>query len=251
MCEAMRNAKDNFSPSKAKTVSRKRDEFYAAVDLGSNTCRILIARIHGATYEVVDSYSKIIRLGLGVHSSGMLAEATMDRALAALKNCAKKISKYNVVKIRGVATEACRQATNRDVLLERIVQETGLHLEVIPEFEEARLALLGCTGLVDPSIPYILAFDIGGCSTEVMWARVNPDLSMEVIDWLSIPLGVVSINEACGGDTNPFYEDIRTRISHEVGNLLNNNNITSGIEDNEVQVIGSSGTTTTNSAINL
>lgn len=241
----------NDTSSRVRLPSLELEEFYAALDLGSNTCRALIAQVNNDTYKVVDSYSKVIRLGLGVRSSRMLAPSTMDRALSALKECAKKIQKYRVTRIRGVATEACRQAQNRDILLQRILDETGLQFEVIPEAEEARLALLGCTGLIKPSFSNVLAFDIGGGSTEVMWAKVNQDLSTEVIDWLSMPYGVVSINEACGGDTNPFYEDICARISGEVGNLLNKHDIINSVKSNHAQVIGSSGTTTTVSAINL
>ncbi len=226
-------------------------EYFAAVDLGSHTCRSLIANIHEDGYQIVDSFSKVVRLGGGVRSSGIISKTAMDRTILALKESARRLEKYDIAQIRCVTTEACRLAKNKDVLLAQVEMETGLKLEVIPEHEEARLALQGCMGLVDPRIPYVLAFDIGGCSTEIIWAKLENDCSTTVIDWCSLPFGVVGIYESCRGDTANFYADISERINKEVGKLLIKNDIVSMIEDKKVQVIGNSGTTTTVAAISL
>ena len=223
---------------------------FAAIDLGSNTCRLLVAKPRENGYKVIDSYSKVIRLGTGVHTTEYLSDDAMDRAIEALKHCARKLERYPNAKFRGVATEACRKAKNKHEFLERVYKETGLKLEIIPEYEEARLALKGCNGLINPSFPYVLAFDIGGCSTEVMWARVKGSLpTAEVIDWISLPFGVVSVIEACGGDPMLFYNDIRDKISKDLDKIKANNNILEAIAQKQVQMIGSSGTTTTVTAL--
>lgn len=224
--------------------------YLAALDLGSNTCRILIAKPQEEGYKIVDSFSRVIRLGTGVRSSGYLSQDAMSRAIEALKECSKKIEKYQILNLRCVATEACRQAKNRFEFIDRVRRETGIELEIISEEEEARLALKGCNPLINPNIPYVIAFDIGGCSTEVMWAKVSKH-SPEVIDWMSIPYGVVSILDACGGDPAAFYDTIREKITDEVSALANNQEIRSAIADNKAQLIGSSGTTTTVAAIHL
>jgi exopolyphosphatase/guanosine-5'-triphosphate,3'-diphosphate pyrophosphatase len=230
-----------------KTVKRP-GRYFAALDLGSNTCRILIARAMGESYKVVDSFSRVIRLGTGVRSTGVLSKDAMDRAIEALKECARKLDKYQIFHIRSVATEACRQAQNREEFITRVKMETGIALEVINEEEEARLALKGCIGLINPKYPYILAFDIGGCSTEVMWATTESG-TPQVLNWLSLPYGVVSVLESCCGDAAPFYDDIRNKISSELQALEESADITRHIAEGKVQMIGSSGTTTTVAAI--
>jgi exopolyphosphatase / guanosine-5'-triphosphate,3'-diphosphate pyrophosphatase len=223
----------------------------AAIDLGSNTCRLLVARPDEDQYKVVDSFSRVVRLGSGIRSNGMLTEEAILRTIDALKICASKLEKYTITKIRAVATEACRQALNQNEFVQRVQAETGINLEVISEFEEARLALKGCTGLVNHNSKYILGFDIGGCSTEVMWAENLGNGKTKVIDWISIPYGIVSLVDACGGDSLEFYDDIRKRIAQELSSIREHANILKEIERNNVQTIGSSGTTTTIAAIYL
>ncbi len=223
----------------------------AAIDLGSNTCRLLVARPEENNYKVVDSFSRVVRLGSGIKSSGVLSEEAILRSIEALKVCATKLDKYSIRKIRAVATEACRQANNQNEFVKRVQRETGIELEVISEFEEARLALKGCTGLVNNNYKYVLGFDIGGCSTEVMWAMNGENGNKKVIDWISIPYGVVSVVDACGGDSLAFYDDIRQRIAQELSSIRDHALIMREIENNTVQTIGSSGTTTTIAAIYL
>ena len=228
-----------------------KSEYFAALDLGSNTCRLLVVRQEDTQYRVVDSFSRIIRLGTGLHLSGYLSDDAMERAVLALRECAKKIRKYQITDLRCVATEACRQAKNSKEFLARVLQETGIDLEVISEREEARLALEGCKALIDPNIPYVLAFDIGGCSTEAMWAEVTPDNKIKVCDLVSVPYGVVSVIDASGGDPQLFYDDIRSKIATSVRSLAGITDIQGKIDNEQVQLIGSSGTTTTIAAIHL
>lgn len=228
-----------------------RKDHIAAIDLGSNTCRLLVARPDDNRYKVVDSFSRVVRLGSNIRSSGVLSEDAITRTIEALKVCADKLSKYPISKIRAVATEACRQANNQDEFIKLVRAETGIELEVISEFEEARLALKGCTGLVNNNYKYVLGFDIGGCSTEVMWAENMEGGFKKVIDWISIPHGVVSVVDACGGDALEFYDDIRTKISRQLASLRDHALILNEIKNNNVQIIGSSGTTTTIAAIYL
>ena len=193
----------------------------------------------------------MVRLGAGVRNTGLLSPEGMDCSIQALKDCARKLRKYNIVGLRSVATEACRQAKNAQEFLQRVISETGIELEIIPEFEEGQLALLGCDTHIDTSIPYVLAFDIGGCSTEVMWAKIENGSKPKVMDWMSVPFGVVNVVEAAGGNPSVFYADIRERIHKELRQLSRYQEITSLIGEKNVQMIGTSGTTTTVTAIHL
>ncbi|KQU53056.1 exopolyphosphatase [Sphingomonas sp. Leaf339] len=171
---------------------------YAALDLGTNNCRLLIARPQGASFAVVDAFSRIVRLGEGVAASGQLSDAAIERTLAALRVCADKLKRRNVVLARSVATEACRRATNGAAFIERAHAETGIRLDIITAEEEARLAVLGCHALIEPGSDPALVFDIGGGSTElVLVDTAGPQ--PRVLDWHSAPWGVVSLTESVAG----------------------------------------------------
>src|SRR5918995_3446787 len=146
----------------------------AALDLGTNNCRLLVARTLGDGFQVVDSFSRIVRLGEGVAGSGWLSERAIARTIAALRVCARIIERHDVGRIRCVATEACRRARNGVEFLARVRRVTGLAFEVLPHEEEARLALLGCLPLIDPDAEHVLLVDIGGCRTELLWVARNP-----------------------------------------------------------------------------
>ena len=141
---------------------------YAALDLGTNNCRLLIARPQGDGFAVVDAFSRIVRLGEGLASSGRLSDAAIDRTIAALQVCSDKLRRRNVLVSRSVATEACRQAANGADFIERAYRETGIRLDIISAEEEARLAVLGCHALMEPGEGPALIFDIGGGSTELV-----------------------------------------------------------------------------------
>src|ERR1700722_531634 len=156
-------------------------EYIAALDLGTNTCRLLIAEVTSDGYQVVDSFVRVIRLGDELATRGHISEEAMRRALSALTICADKIKGYEVKRGRYIATAACREASNGEVFLQKIYAKTGLEVEVISTAEEARLAIVGCADLLDLSTRYALSFDIGGGSTEVMWMELIPDRLPEII----------------------------------------------------------------------
>jgi exopolyphosphatase/guanosine-5'-triphosphate,3'-diphosphate pyrophosphatase len=150
-----------------RRVHRPPRQSYAAIDLGTNNCRLLIARPAGDSFVVVDAFSRVVRLGEGLAQTGRLSDEAMDRALGALRVCAEKLKRRNVHLARSVATEACRRASNGNDFIERVRAETGIRLDIISAREEARLAVLGCHILLEPGRP-ALVFDIGGGSTELV-----------------------------------------------------------------------------------
>ncbi|THD38410.1 MAG: Ppx/GppA family phosphatase [Sphingomonas sp.] len=173
--------------------------YYAALDLGTNNCRLLIARPQGNGFAVVDAFSRIVRLGEGLAASGRLSDAAIDRTIAALKVCSDKLRRRNVLVARSVATEACRQAANGPAFIERAYRETGIRLDIISAEEEARLAVLGCHALMEPGEGPALIFDIGGGSTELVLIDASGP-EPRVLDWHSAPWGVVSLTEHAGGE---------------------------------------------------
>jgi exopolyphosphatase/guanosine-5'-triphosphate,3'-diphosphate pyrophosphatase len=168
---------------------------YAALDLGTNNCRLLIARPHEDRFAVVDAFSRIVRLGEGLSTRGELSEAAMDRTLAALQICADKLRRRDVYLSRAVATEATRSASNGAAFVRRVQEATGIALDVISSREEARLAVLGCYTLLAAGDEPALVFDIGGGSTELVLIDTR-EIQPRIIDWLSVPWGVVSLSEA-------------------------------------------------------
>ena len=178
---------------------------YAAIDLGTNNCRLLIARPSGENFVVVDAFSRVVRLGEGLAQSGRLSTAAMDRTVAALQICADKLKRRNVHLARSVATEACRRAENGTEFIERVHAETGIRLDVISAREEARLAVLGCHILLEPGHGPAMIFDIGGGSTELVLIESGPGVP-EIRDWKSVPWGVVSLTETCGDETTSRVE---------------------------------------------
>jgi exopolyphosphatase/guanosine-5'-triphosphate,3'-diphosphate pyrophosphatase len=184
---------------------------FAALDLGTNNCRLLIATQRGEGFRIVDSYSRIVRLGEGLGQTGRLAEGAMDRALAALEVCAGKIRRRGAARVRAVATQACRSAANGPEFIARAAERTGLRLAVISPREEARLSVAGCLDLLDHGAQAALVIDVGGGSTELSWIDLSafgPDfapsrkaLARSVKAWLSVPVGVVSLAERFPEDT--------------------------------------------------
>src|SRR5688572_24763567 len=173
---------------------------YAALDLGTNNCRLLVARATRDSFRVVDAFSRIIRLGEGVSSSGVLSEAAIARAVDALRVCRNKIRNRGATRARLIATEACRAAGNGNEFLARVRDEVGIDLEIVDRETEARLAATGCTPLVDPMSKGVILFDIGGGSSElVRLGRMTPieygPPQPEVEAWVSLPMGVVTLAE--------------------------------------------------------
>ncbi|WP_136682820.1 Ppx/GppA phosphatase family protein [Falsirhodobacter xinxiangensis] len=237
---------------------------YAALDLGTNSCRMLIARPRGSHFQVVDSFSKTVQLGLGLEASGRLSRASMGRTVQALRICKGKLDKHGVRRMRLVATEACRRARNARDFIRMVRRETGLALEIIAPEEEARLAVISCAPLVSPKTEQLLVVDIGGGSTELVWidlSDVSPedrprsimalrtgfsgqDGAARVVDWISVPLGVATLKDQFGDVEDDaarfalmswFFEENLSSFSP-----YNANNPREGF-----QIIGTSGTVTT------
>lgn len=226
---------------------------YAALDLGTNNCRLLVARPTRSGFRVIDSFSRIVRLGQGISASGRLAEPAMERALSALKVCAGKMNRRQVTVSRSVATEACRKAANGREFLARVEAETGLTLDIIDPAEEARLAAVGCTPLMDRQCSHALVFDIGGGSTEVMWLRVCTDSQPELLSWTSVPWGVVTLAESYGGRdiSRDCYEAMVTRIQDELWPFEEAQGLREAMAGGRAQMLGTSGTVTTLAALKL
>ncbi len=224
---------------------------YGALDLGTNNCRLLVARENGASFQVIDAFSRIVRLGERLEATGTLGEPAMVRTLEALRICAAKLRRRGVTRFRGVATEACRRARNGEQFLDRIERELGLRLEVIAPSEEAALALEGCVPLFDARIPYAVMFDIGGGSTEVTWVGRQSDASWRLIDFVSLPLGVVPFAERFGGDviSEGSYAAMVAEIAEQLRDFDARGAIGSRCAAGEVQMVGTSGTVTTLSGI--
>ena len=226
---------------------------YAAIDLGTNNCRMLVARPAPDGLKVIDGYSRIVRLGEGVAASGELSEAAIERAVEALKTCARKIKARNVRETRSIATQACRQAANGEAFLKRVEEETGLALEAIPPAEEARLTLAGCAPLLGTGHARVLMFDIGGGSTELMWVAAGNGEEPRAIDVLSLPIGVVNLAEEFGEDALPpdVFEGIVGRVDEALAPFEERHQILNKIENGDVHMLGTSGTVTTLGAIYL
>lgn len=240
-------------------------ELFAAIDLGTNNCRLLIAKpvfqqtSQHKTLKVIDSYSRIVRLGEGLTDSGELSREAMDRTFKALESCQKKLERYQINKKRFVATEACRRATNSAPFMKEIRTKLGLQIDIISNEEEARLAFLGCSSLLLRDTRWALAFDIGGGSTEFMWVKIDPEMPMDshrrhlIQDWLSLPYGVMNMSEQFGGAayTEMYFEEIVEKICDLMRPLDDANQISPKIWREQVQMLSTSGTVTTLAAIHL
>lgn len=225
---------------------------YAALDLGTNNCRLLVARPASGGFRVLDAFSRIVRLGEGLARTGELSAAAMDRTIDALAVCAQKVRSRRVDHLRAVATEACRQATNCGLFLERVRRETGLEIETIPASEEARLVLAGCAPLLDPHASRALLFDIGGGSTELLWVGLDgrdPDM----LGYASLPVGVVTLADRYGGRevTPAMYRAMRDEVAAALDRFDDDHDITGWIRQGRIQMLGSSGTVTTLAGVHL
>ncbi|MEO7278273.1 MAG: Ppx/GppA phosphatase family protein [Sphingomicrobium sp.] len=225
---------------------------YAAVDLGTNNCRLLIARPDDKGFTVIDAFSRVVRLGEGLSLSGELSQDAMDRAVAALAICADKLRRRNVSIARSVATEACRRARNGARFADRVRDETGIVLDIIPPQEEARLAVLGCHKLLEPGDGPALIFDIGGGSTELVLID-HVDGIPKIRSWWSAPWGVVSLTESEGkealeGDERlSAYKRMRQRARSAFANFA----AILPEERQGIRLLGTSGTVTTLASIHL
>src|SRR5215831_12845665 len=222
---------------------------YAALDLGTNNCRLLVARPTADGFRVVDAFSRIIRLGEGVAASGRISEAAITRAVEALLICRQKMRARGVGRARLIATAACRAAENGEEFRSRVAKEAGLELEIIDSATEARLAAAGCTELFDPAASGVILFDIGGGSSEVV--RLNRPNGVrrgppqpDIVGWASLPVGVVTLAERYGGTVVPreVYHAMVDEVAALVQTFAEEHR---GDLDNGFHMLGTSGTVTT------
>lgn len=239
------------APSKTARPRWSEARHYAALDLGTNNCRLLIARPASHGFTVIDAFSRIVRLGEGLAATGRLSDAAIDRTIAALAICADKLRRRNVTLARSVATEACRRASNGAEFIERAYRETGIALDVITAEEEARLAVLGCHVLLEPGDDPALVFDIGGGSTELVLIDTRTTVPT-ILDWHSAPWGVVSLTESAGGGEGPggraaAYARMRGIVAESFAGFATR--LPRGVE--RPRLLGTSGTVTTLASVHL
>lgn len=235
---------------------------FAAIDLGTNNCRLLIARDAGESFRIVDSYSRVVRLGQGLAATGRLSDDSMDAAVAAIGVCATKMKAKRVKRWRCVATEACRRASNGEAFLKRVKAETGISLEVISPRVESRLAVMGCVNLVDPTKDVSLVIDIGGGSTELSWVdvrKLRDDQSKHrlhrppISAWASLPIGVVTLSERVPeiDDKAVWYEDLKNVVRETIVEQGCETRFTNVFQQGRGHLIGTSGTITSLAGIHL
>lgn len=236
---------------KGSLMSYAAKKYYAAIDLGSNSCRLLIMQATSQGLKHSESYTRILRLSEGLTNVGYISENAIQRALITLQYSARRLKNYPTVKLRCVATEVCRQASNADDLLLRIRRDTGLEFTTISEQEEARLTALGIAPLLDYKTPYAIVFDVGGGSTEIVLLKLDAGQAPRMLDWMSLPVGVVSIAESQNPENARNYVRLTAMIHHKLENFGEKYNVRDLIAQDKVQLIGSSGTATTAAALHL
>ncbi len=228
-------------------------EVYAALDLGTNNCRMLVARPTGSGFHVVDAFSQATRLGEGLVGAGLLCDAAVERTLRALAQCAAKMRRRGATRTRHVATQACRQAANCDTFIARVADETGLDIEIISAQEEARLALAGCAALLDRRLGHALVFDIGGGSTELMWVRSDRGTPAHIEAMASLPVGVVTLGESHAAQlaTVEGYHRTVEELVERFRGFEEDCRLCGRIRARKMQMLGTSGTVTTLGAVYL
>ncbi|MEO1504661.1 MAG: Ppx/GppA phosphatase family protein [Pseudomonadota bacterium] len=249
----------------------------AALDLGTNNCRLLVARADADGFFVIDAFSRVVRLGEGLAETGRLSQGAMDRALSALSVCADRLRKHRVQRFRAIATEACRRAENHREFLDRVRDETGLYLDIIQPEEEARLAVAGCAPLFDTRAEHLLVFDIGGGSTELIWvdlAKTTPQrrksllmalahgasrsdraraAAQHIADWVSLPVGVVTLQEKYNhiADDTEKFEAMQKHVADLIVPFAKNHCEPTAERLSRMQLLGTSGTITTLAGVHL
>ncbi len=260
-----REGPDATAPTAVPSASVARDpSLFAAIDLGTNNCRLLIAAPAGRSFRVVESFSRIVRLGDGLTRTGRLDDEAMDRAVAALRICADKVRRRRPLRIRAVATQACRSASNGEAFVARVAAETGLRLAIISPKEEAQLSVAGCLTLLDRTQTAALVVDVGGGSTELSWVDLTdprmeqahrlPLSRLPIRAWVSIPVGVVSLAErfpeGAAGD-RAWYRTMVEHIKAAIGEVEGAAALRPAFEAGEAHLIGTSGAITSLAGLHL
>ena len=251
---------DRRKDNTQNAARRPRGPVYAALDLGTNNCRLLIARPHDGGFRVLDGFTRIVRLGEGLSVTGKLSDAAMDRTIEALKQCRNKLREHEPARMRLIATEACRAASNGEAFIARIKDETGLALEIVDRQTEAELAVTGCADLIDGESAGALMFDIGGGSSELAWLdfrggrpRRQGRMAASIRSWQSLPVGVVSIAEKFGGVTvtPESFEAMVAFVAGHLREFKGRGKLRQMIAEHPVHLIGTSGTVTTLAGLHL
>lgn len=242
------------SPEARPAGAPRHDHVYAALDLGTNNCRLLVARPSGDNFRVIDAFSRIVRLGEGLGASGRLQANAMNRAVEALAVCAQKMRDRRVDRARLIATEACRAAANGQGFVDRVREETGLDLEIVDRESEARLAAVGCIPLIDRRMDGVVLFDIGGGSSEVVWLDIDGRGGVrqpKLKGWISLPVGVVTLSERHGGVrvTRQGFEDMVADVAAMLMAFEHREAIAERVS--RLHLLGTSGTVTTMAGIHL
>jgi len=226
---------------------------YSALDLGTNNCRLLIAKPTRRGFRVVDAFSRIVRLGEGLGQTGELSAAAMDRAISALQVCAKKMQRRGVSRAHNVATAACRQAANGAAFAAKVLAETGIELNIISPAEEARLAVAGCLPLLDHTSRHALVFDVGGGSTELIWLDLANRRNPDILAWTSMSHGVVSLSEKYGGleISSRAYAAMVAEVREHLYGFEQEHNLRQYFDAGAVQMLGMSGTVTTLAGVHM
>ena len=239
---------------------------YAALDLGTNNCRLLVARPSRRGFKVIDAFSRIIRLGEGVSASGRLSEAAIKRTIEALQVCAAKIERHRVVRSGLIATEACRLAANAGEFLERARDETGLDIHIVNRETEAKLAVSGCASLIDFACDFVLVFDIGGGSSELIWLdlsrhkhlwrrSVGERLEVQrcIAAWTSLPVGVVTLAEHFGGQfvNREMFDAMVGHVVDMLAPFESEHRLRRGLSRGKAHLLGTSGTVTTVAGVHM
>ena len=265
-------------PEKSPALAATRQNLFAALDLGTNSCRMLIAEPDGEQFRVVDAFSKSVRLGMDLERTGYLSRPAINRTISALRSCAAKVRQHKIKNARFVATEACRRAKNGDVFLKEVRRETGLDLQIIRPSEEARLAVVSCASLVEPESKQLLIVDIGGGSTELVWIDVSdvaphnratailklrpsnrfvqsPEETdgARVVDWISVPIGVATLFEKYRDvdEDGARFALMSWYFEEQISDFGPYKDPAYAEQLEEFQVIGTSGTVTTVGAAHL
>lgn len=239
---------------------RTRGPVYAALDLGTNNCRLLIARPHDRSFRVLDGFTRIVRLGEGLSATGRLSDAAMERTIEALRQCRNKLREHEPARMRLIATEACRAASNGAEFVARVKAELGMDLEIVDRQTEASLAVTGCADLIEEASAGALMFDIGGGSSELAWLdfrggrpRRQGRMSASIRSWQSLPVGVVSIAERFGGVdvTAGTFEAMVAYVAGHLREFKGRGKLKQMIAEHPVHLIGTSGTVTTLAGLHL
>lgn len=258
-------ASDVASPrnrNRRRSKNGRKPKTYAALDLGTNNCRLLIAKPSGDGFQVVDSYSKVVRLGKGLSESGRLSDESMALAVEAIGVCARKIKAKNVRRWRCVATQACRQASNGAEFLAVVKKETGISLEIISPRVESRLAVMGCLNLIDMDKHVALVVDIGGGSTELSWVDIRRLKSSQgsasvhrppISAWASLPIGVVTLSEQIPehDDRAAWYAQMKDKVRSCLVEAGCETRFINTFKSGKGHLIGTSGTITSLAGIHL